>query len=242
MQKQAFSDYLAAQDLAEKTRQQRIYALARIEKVHEIDLDEEFASDGLAAMQARLTYSTADAAAGRPNPSKFSIDPDKLRTHLAWYKSHLASYVAFLGGVMQPLEVVMAGEESEEVAEAVTLTFGLEKDMQEALRKNLSQLEPGLTVIDGGNERKVDAGFIDILARDKDGTVVVIEIKAVASKPEAVAQVLGYMGAIAEEDNLEKVRGYLIAADHPKKVVWASKAVPNLRLKKYGFSFQFDNI
>jgi RecB family endonuclease NucS len=46
-----------------------------------------------------------------------------------------------------------------------------------ALRANIDQLEPGLTVIDGGNERKVASGFIDITARDRSGATVVIELK-----------------------------------------------------------------
>lgn len=133
-------------------------------------------------------------------------------------------------------------DEAEEVIEAAGITFGLEKDMQKALRSNITQLEPGLKIIDGGVERKVDAGFIDILAQDSEGTVVVIELKAAASKAEAVAQILGYMGAVAEEDSLHKVRGYLIAEDHPKRVRWAAKAVPNLELRTYSVSFQFGTI
>ena len=126
------------------------------------------------------------------------------------------------------------------MADAVEITFGLEKDMQQALRQNIAQLEPGLQVIDGGSERSVEAGFIDILARDANGHIVVIELKAVESKPEAVAQVLGYMGAIAEEEKQSTVRGYLIAADHPKRVRWAAKAVPNLELRTYTISFGFE--
>ena len=48
------------------------------------------------------------------------------------------------------------------------------------------------------------------------------------------------MGAIAEEQNESTARGYLIAADHPKRVRWAAKAVPNLELRTYTISFGFE--
>ena len=48
-------------------------------------------------------------------------------------------------------------------------TFGLEKDMQDIIRENIAQLDPTLEIIDNGLERKVKSGFIDILAKDKEG-------------------------------------------------------------------------
>jgi hypothetical protein len=48
--------------------------------------------------------------------------------------------------------------EIEEVAEAVDTAFGLESDMQSALRRSIEQLEPGLTIIDGDKEQTVASG------------------------------------------------------------------------------------
>jgi hypothetical protein len=39
----------------------------------------------------------------------------------------------------------------EAVGDAIELTFSLEKDLQRALRVNIAQLEPGLTIIDAKN-------------------------------------------------------------------------------------------
>ena len=50
--------------------------------------------------------------------------------------------------------------------------------MQKALRANIQQLELGLEIVDGGAERTVDAGRIDITAEDTNGRLVVIELKA----------------------------------------------------------------
>ena len=48
--------------------------------------------------------------------------------------------------------------ESDEIVEAVETTFGLERDLRHTLRRNIALLEPGLTIVDGGGERKVKSG------------------------------------------------------------------------------------
>ncbi len=92
--------------------------------------------------------------------------------------------------------------------------------------------------MDGGDELKVEAGFIDILARDGQGQWVVIELKAEVSRPAAVAQILAYMGCVASERG-GQVRGILVASDFDKRVEYAARAVPNLLLKRYRFRFEF---
>lgn len=243
-QEAAFEQYMLSRDLAEKTRAQRTYALKRIERAHGLDLDEEFERDGLSDLFRHLSYSAADERAKRPNPSKLDIEPDRLRAHLAWYKTHLSDYARFKGGV--PFSEITSDDASapdaltdELIEEAVGKTFALEKDLQAVLRSNLAQLEEGLTIADGGTERRVEAGFIDILARDKSGTLTVIELKAETARPEAVAQILAYMGCVAEEAG-EAVRGILVAGDHHPRVGYAARAIPNLTLKKYRYRFEFE--
>ena len=77
--------------------------------------------------------------------------------------------------------------------------FGLERDLQAALRDRdcIEQLEPGLEITDGGAERSVASGFIDITAKAPDGTVVVIELKAGTAHRAAIGQILSYMGDVA---------------------------------------------
>ena len=126
----------------------------------------------------------------------------------------------------------------EGVAKAKEVTFRLERDLQSALRDNIEQLEPGLRIIDEGKERATDAGRIDITAMDTGENIVVVELKTGTASPEAIAQVLAYMGAVVETDN-KPVRGILVAGDFHKRVVLAARAVPNLRLEKYSFQFTF---
>jgi hypothetical protein len=131
-------------------------------------------------------------------------------------------------------------DEDTELLEAEEITFGLEKDMQSALRANISQLESGLTIIDGGKEKITEVGRIDITAQDVQGNIVVIELKAGKANPDVITQIFSYMGSIAEAEK-KPVRGILIAGDFHKKVIWAAKALPNLQLKKYSFQFTFSD-
>jgi hypothetical protein len=219
--------------------------LKRIERAHGIDLDSEFERDQLSGLLKQFEYTAADSRAKRPNPSKLDIDIDKLPTQMPWYRSHLVDYIRFKGGQPKDLdENAAAGSEQpaildELIEDAVGRTFALERDLQAALRANLADLEAGLVVEDGGNERKVEAGFIDILARDKAGALTVIELKAETSRPDAVTQILAYMGCIVSETG-ENVRGILVASDHHPRVTHAARAVPNLSLKKYRFKFEFE--
>ncbi len=133
------------------------------------------------------------------------------------------------------------GSYDETIEQAEEITFGLERDLQSAVRANIEQLEPGLRIIDDGSERVTDAGRIDITAEDTNGRIVVIELKAGIASPEVVTQVLAYMSAI-EEAEKKPARGILVAGDFHKRVIWAARAVSALELKKYSFQFKFESV
>jgi len=121
--------------------------------------------------------------------------------------------------------------------EAVVLTFSLERDLQLALRRNLAQLEPGLAEADGGSEED----FRDITATDKDGNLVVIEVKAVKAGKEAVAQLLSYMGEVAAKKGIagNRIRGLLVAPDFQERALSAASILPQVTLKTYRVNFVF---
>jgi len=199
----------------------------------------------------------------RQNPSSIPIGLDpttntshELRRALrdnGWNMQEQANKVLLIkpdedGDTAYANELVIADTDSydeesseKEILEAEEITFGLERDMQKALRANISQLEQGLTIIDEGKERITNAGRIDITAKDQEGNTVVIELKAGKATPEVIAQILSYMGSIVETGD-NKIRGLLVAGDFHKRVVLASRAVSNLQLKKYSFQFTFSDI
>ncbi|MBV9154571.1 MAG: DUF91 domain-containing protein [Alphaproteobacteria bacterium] len=93
-------------------------------------------------------------------------------------------------------EQVQSAEALNEIEESTETTFGLERDLQTNLRRHIDDLEPGLSIIDGGKERKVSSGFIDITARDRAGSAVAIELKAGTADRADLGQVLSYMGRL----------------------------------------------
>ena len=125
--------------------------------------------------------------------------------------------------------------------ESFEVTFGLEKDLQAALRGNIEQLEQGLVIVDGGAERTTKAGRLDILAQDDDGSLVVIELKAGRATSGSIEQVLSYMSAVEEEDG-KSVRGLMVAGAFSDRIILAARAVPNLNLVTYSFQFSFSTI
>lgn len=242
MQEHEFQRYMLGRNLADKTRQQRIYGLKRVERAHGIDLDKEFERDGLDSLAAMFRYSAQDARADRPNPTRMDIDPDKLPTQLPWYLVHIQDYRRFKEGAGEAEDIRPSPEEvaaEQIVTEAISQTFGLERDLQTALRASISQLEDGMVIADNGSEVHVEAGFIDILAKDRDGIWTIIELKVGLSRPAAVAQLLAYMGCI-EQEKAQPVRGILIAAEHDNRVVLAARAVANLELRTYRHRFEFE--
>lgn len=124
--------------------------------------------------------------------------------------------------------------------EAVDTAFGLERDLQRALRTNLAQLDPKLTIIDEGKERTVPAGQIDITARDESGATVVIELKTATADRDAIGQILSYMGDLMTD--AQTVRGILIARDFSPRALAAARAAPNVQLVRYGFKFSFETV
>jgi len=128
---------------------------------------------------------------------------------------------------------------SEQVEEALETKFGLERDLQQALRKEIAQLETGLRIKDGGKEQNVNSGRIDITAEDRSGATVVIELKAGEADRDAIAQILAYMGDLTV--NQKQVRGILVAGDFSARALAAARVVPNLHLRKYAFKFTFES-
>jgi Endonuclease NucS C-terminal domain len=125
-----------------------------------------------------------------------------------------------------------------EIEDAASLKFGLERDMQDALRRNIAQLDPTLRIVDEGKERHVEAGRIDILAEDSEGGWVVVELKSGDAPETAITQLLSYIGSLQEEDNSRRVRGMLIARNFSTRVRLAARAA-GIQLVEYGFKFSF---
>jgi len=83
-----------------------------------------------------------------------------------------------------------------------------EKDVQRALLSRPELIEEGFTPL--SKETGLgDAGFLDILGEDKDGNLVIVEIKRTTVGKEAVFQLKRYMEAAKERTN-KRLRGIIV--------------------------------
>jgi len=150
-------------------------------------------------------------------------------------------------------EIVTLSEPPEEVPEdanddAVETSVSLERDLEDNLEANLAQLETGLSPLirEGVSSRQLDTktvGIIDLLATDKSGRFVVIELKAGEASDRVCGQVQRYMGWVQEAlAGNSGIRGMIVANSFTEGARYAARVVPNLALKRYSVSFKFFDV
>jgi RecB family endonuclease NucS len=105
--------------------------------------------------------------------------------------------------------------------------WATESDMQEAILYKPKLLEEGFRPIT--KEMSVEPGFIDIIGNDKDGTLVVVEIKRVKATKDSVEQLRKYMDVI-DLDGHRKVRAIIVAPDIAKNAIDL--------LEEYGYEYK----
>jgi hypothetical protein len=101
---------------------------------------------------------------------------------------------------------------------------------------NLTRLEPGLEVYTHQYETEYPAspiGLIDILAKDAEGTPVIIEMKTHRVTDTVVGQTLRYMGWIGAHFAQSKVRGIIVAGEFTPFTRYATLNIPNIKLIRY---------
>lgn len=123
--------------------------------------------------------------------------------------------------------------------------FALEAHLRDFLARNLSQIEPGLTLFEAeartGIEYPVDQGRIDILALDREGHPVVIELKLTQGRNKALGQLLYYMGWIDQHLGRGPCRGVVIASDISNELTVAVSRVPGVALYRYKMNFSLEH-
>ena len=160
------------------------------------------------------------------------------KTHYDWYKSQIKTGKIELDELLNSVDF---DEDNNSVDEnMIEFSLSLERDLQNYLSTRLNEIEENLTLV--GKEFGTSAGFIDILAKDKLGNFVVIELKAGKAKDASIGQILGYIGALIDMKNTNQVRGIIVASDFDNRLLYASKAISNLSLVKYSLNFKFSSV
>ena len=70
------------------------------------------------------------------------------------------------------------------------MTYATEREIEDYLTANPEEIEPGLTLI--ARQPKIGSGRADLIGIDKDGRLVIVELKADALARDAVAQAVEY--------------------------------------------------
>lgn len=154
---------------------------------------------------------------------------------------------------------VVSSENEEEIVQTSSATedyntgfMPLEKHLEEYIMKNWEIIDFGeeLTIYrdeDGtpAQQYVTDVGIMDILAKDKSGNFVVLELKRAESKYAVVGQILNYMTWV--EENLvsgkEKVRGMIIVGKADNTLKYALRQVQDkVTLKEYRIKMTFSDV
>ena len=116
-----------------------------------------------------------------------------------------------------------------------------ESELHAYLAENLDRLEPDLEPFDPDNyveHPTSDGGRIDLLCRDKDGTVVVIELKKGRADEAVAGQLARYVGwAKRELADGGRVRGLIVANVISDRLRNAAYAIPDVQLMSYSVEF-----
>jgi hypothetical protein len=130
-------------------------------------------------------------------------------------------------------------EPPDDDAGAVGDTFAYETDLRDYLAKNLSVIEPGMSLwpvqeTESAVEFRVDGGRrIDILAKGRNGAPVVIELKVSSGHDRVIGQALYYRGCVKEGFGAREARIIIIAREITPELKIATRDLPNVELFEY---------
>ncbi|MBW4038764.1 MAG: DUF91 domain-containing protein [Acidobacteria bacterium] len=137
-------------------------------------------------------------------------------------------------------------EIAEQIEQRVGTEFAYEAHLRDYLAKNLSLLENGLVLWSGKEESAVEYQLegrrIDILAKDKDGIPVVIELKLSKGHERTIGQALFYRAKLKQLLALQRVRIIMVAAEITDELKMASGEVPDVDLFQYSLTMKVDRV
>lgn len=148
------------------------------------------------------------------------------------------------GDVAREEQLADGNAEEEDAGEppAGSSEFLMEKDLQRYLAENLECIEPGLRLYDEGGVRgfEFEAGGrrIDILAVDRAGALVVLELKVSKGYDRVVGQLLRYVNWVRMElaEPGQRVRGIIICRSMSEDLRLACAGIRDVELFEYALS------
>ncbi len=117
----------------------------------------------------------------------------------------------------------------------------VERVLEDILEKNLEQLESGLDLI--GRQYSTAVGPIDLLAQDKDGLYVVIELKRDRTNDRVVGQVLRYLGWVIDRlagGDESKARAIIVGREYDRKFAAAITRIKEVKPYTFDIRWRID--
>jgi hypothetical protein len=140
-------------------------------------------------------------------------------------------------------------EEEKEEESIEETSFAYEEDLKYYLSKSLSVIEPGLKLFKDENgvegiEYPIDTENrrIDILAIDKNGVPVIIELKVSRGYEKVIGQCLYYKNKVKQLTNSTRVRMIIIAREITPQLNIATQDLPDVELFEYRLSVKLDRV
>lgn len=126
----------------------------------------------------------------------------------------------------------------EKISKSVGRTNLLEANLENFLAERVDQIEDGLKLLERQLDTK-EVGRLDLLCEDKEGNLVVVELKKMKAGPSIIDQIQRYMGWIMEHKTKDgqKVRGIIIVGKKDTSLEYAVKANPLIDVKVFSISF-----
>lgn len=170
---------------------------------------------------------------------------------LEWYapERHGLWEIAELeNGTLVAREVQGEPDEVDDKAEIIDRSFAAEAHLRGFLAKNLGTIEEGLQLyVDEsgtvGVEYKIDMGRIDILAVDKNGGLLVVELKVERGPDEVCGQIMRYVSWVKRHIAAEKpVRGLIVARHISDRIRYALADIPDITIREYQLNITLQEI
>lgn len=188
---------------------------------------------------SRIHFPENQKARAKPDERyDFLYRPERGR--LEWYEPDRHGHWQIVLDQNGELTVALADEDPElKVSEEERLAFAAEHHLRDFLAKNLQVIEQGAQVFIDENERLgieyvTPIGRIDLLLRDAQGYLLVVELKVGRGPDEVAGQVLRYRSWVRRRiANGARVRACVIAQEITDKIRYALADIPDVKLMEY---------
>lgn len=127
-------------------------------------------------------------------------------------------------------EVLEANIHAEKVSGTTSTAYITEKDLEDYVIQNLDIFEEGLVCI--GRQVEVKDGIIDILAKDKNDDIVIIELKIEEAK-SIVWQSIHYPAEIRDKYRAKKIRMITLAPNYSEGLLKTLKSLGYVEIFNY---------